>query len=144
MEVYKKNSESKWHYVYKDIMRCRVPNDASDDSGFTLDDLQHFILDVLKKDQSPEDIKEIFKDLDVNGEVRVSHDVFVKEMSKLPRRLAFDSMFNMKDYNRDGFLCVDEIKDLYDLVNVKKEVFERLLDKDGDDKISKEEFMALV
>ncbi|XP_069106013.1 uncharacterized protein [Argopecten irradians] len=91
--------------------------------------------------------QDIFVDLDVEGKGFVSQQVFVKEMTKLPRKEAFESAFDMKDFNRDGMLSAKEIQDAFDLVGVDKErsaKFFKQVDTNKDGKISKAEFMKMV
>ncbi|XP_021345617.1 calmodulin-like [Mizuhopecten yessoensis] len=143
------NAEAKWKVVFEDIMRCREPQSQSGGpAGFTLEEFRKYIREFLrKKDVSDVEIKDMFFDLDVDGKNFVNQVVFVKEMSRAPRRQAYEAAFDMKDFNRDGKLGQDEITNAFQIVGVKDELVKKFfkeVDINKDGYISKTEFMKMV
>ncbi|XP_033726993.1 calcium-binding protein SPEC 1A-like [Pecten maximus] len=147
MQAYIRNAERKWEPIFRNIMRFRDSNDTDGPPGFTILELRDYIKEVLKKKISDDEVKDMFLDLDVDRQNHVTQTVFVKEMSKLPRQEAFQHAFDMQDYNRDGYLGVDEIKVALDMVGVSEEramKFFKQVDSNKDGTISRKEFMKMV
>lgn len=148
MPTFQEHEQSNWKGVYKSIDKCPDPKRGDNTPGFTVIQFRNYIRDVIRsKKVTDDEITGMYVELDVDGKQYITQKVFTQEMGKKPRKLAFESSFNIRDVNRDGRLSYDEVQSALRQCQVKDEDMQKFfkdVDADKDGFISKVEFMKMV
>ncbi|KAL3874305.1 hypothetical protein ACJMK2_037338 [Sinanodonta woodiana] len=119
--------------------------DQDNDGCITSDEIKYVLKCVLVREPTPEEIKDYMKKFDQDGSGAIEFDEFLTLTKSMPTQ-SLKKIFNSIDTDNDGHITMEEMKELLRTLDQtgadeKVEKFVRRADKDGDEKISYEEFV---
>ncbi|KAK3576762.1 hypothetical protein CHS0354_014576 [Potamilus streckersoni] len=119
--------------------------DQDNDGCITFSEIECVLKCVLVRDPTPEEIKEYMEKFDQDGSGAIEFDEFLTLTKSMPTQ-SLKKIFKSIDTDNDGHITMEEMKELLRSLDQtgadeKVERFVRKADKDGDEKISYEEFV---
>lgn len=95
-------------------------------------------------------IEDLMSNIDVNNNGRIDYSEFMVVLNKFHRKnetKMLEDLFNLFDYDKSGFIEVDNLKNILKDVDIQEINFQNMIDDcdvNGDKKLSKEEFISLI
>ena len=132
----------------EDMMALFDSFDKNDDGKVSIAELKAGIKDKFCPDITDGQACAMFVDFDSDGNEHITREEFLDQMcDKVCRKVAFNKTFKEWDKDNSGALSFDEVKSILQQHNYDDEKIEGMYqtcDKDGDGKVTCEEFLKLM
>ena len=121
--------------------------DKDHDGKISLDEFRNVVM-LLCDTATDEDITEMLKEVDLNGDGEIDFEEFYAAVKKESTPEGIEEAFKTFDKNKDGFITAEELRRTMESMGerVSKEEIDEIIEKadlNGDGKISIEEFLKL-
>ena len=121
--------------------------DKDHDGKISLDEFRNVLM-LICDTATDEDITEMLKEVDLNGDGVIDFEEFYAALKKESTPEGIEEAFKTFDQNKDGFISAEELRRTMEGMGerVSKEEIDEIIEKvdlNGDGKISIEEFLKL-
>ena len=121
--------------------------DKDHDGKISLDEFRNVVM-LICDTATEEDITEMLKEVDSNGDGEIDFEEFYAAVKKESTPEGIEEAFKTFDKNKDGFITADELRRTMESMGerVSKEEIDEIIakaDLNGDGKICIEEFLKL-